>query len=79
MDRNKLLRKLRASSKNVHFSDLTSLLNSFGFVLDRVSGSHHIYVHPKIKGIVNVQNCRGKAKPYQVNQILKLIEKYGIN
>jgi predicted RNA binding protein YcfA (HicA-like mRNA interferase family) len=27
-------------------SDLIRLLMSKGFVLDRVSGSHHIYIHP---------------------------------
>ena len=81
MDRalSKTLQQMRASAANVHFSDLTSLLRSLGFTLDRVNGSHHIYVHPKVKGIVNIQNCGGKAKSYQVKQVLKLIEKYGIN
>jgi len=26
------------------------ILEKKGFVLDRVSGSHHIYYHPEIKG-----------------------------
>jgi predicted RNA binding protein YcfA (HicA-like mRNA interferase family) len=44
----KLLQRLRAGDLgNVRFRDLQRLLNVCGFELDRVAGSHHIYVHPK--------------------------------
>ena len=39
----KLLRKLLASPHNVRFGDLCKLAQAFGYRLDRVSGSHHIF------------------------------------
>lgn len=42
----------------------------------RIKGSHHIYKIPGIPGGVNIQdNGHGKAKAYQVKQVLKAIEK----
>jgi predicted RNA binding protein YcfA (HicA-like mRNA interferase family) len=47
MNRRRLLRKLASGSlKNVAFTDLRNLIEGFGFRLDRVTGSHHIFVHP---------------------------------
>jgi hypothetical protein len=43
-----------------------------------VSGSHHIFVHPKIPDLINLQNVNGKVKPYQVKQFLKVVEKYNL-
>jgi hypothetical protein len=51
-----------------------TLVETFGFRLDRTSGSHHIFVHPDIPELVNLQDRRGKAKPYQVRQFLDLVE-----
>jgi hypothetical protein len=47
--------------------------------LDRVSGSHHIYIHPHIPDLINLQNVDGKAKPYQIKQLLKIIEQYDLH
>ena len=78
MKKVKLLRKISDSPKNTSFSDLSSLIKAFGFTLGRVNGSHHIYIHPSIPELVNIQNVRGTAKPYQVRQFLKLIEKHNL-
>jgi predicted RNA binding protein YcfA (HicA-like mRNA interferase family) len=58
---------------------LTNLVEGFGFKLDRISGSHHIYSNPGIPELVNLQEVKGKAKPYQIRQLLKLIERYSLN
>lgn len=76
MKKQKLLQKLLSGSKNIRFSEATACAEAFGFRLDRISGSHHIYVHPNVPELVNLQNVAGKAKPYQVNQLLKIIERY---
>ena len=55
------------------------MAEGFGFKLDRVSGSHHILVHPEIPELINLQNVKGKAKPYQVKQLLKIVEKYNLH
>jgi hypothetical protein len=63
---------------NVGFADLRSLAEGFGFELRRVSGSHHIFVHPDVQELLNLQDVRGRAKPYQVRQLLRLVERYGL-
>ena len=79
MNRKALLRRLSAGAlQNVTFRDFMHLALGFGFQLDRVSGSHHILIHPGIKEIVNVQNVRGQAKPYQIRQFLRLVERYSL-
>lgn len=66
MNKRKLLQKILSGSKNISFSDIVNLLTSFGFKLDRISGSHQIFIHPEIPELINMQNVNGKAKPYQV-------------
>lgn len=78
MNHRKLLSKILASPANVRFADLVGLVEAFGFHLARVNGSHHIFVHPDVPELVNLQNVKGKAKPYQIRQFLKLIEKYNL-
>ena len=74
--RRKLLDKVLAGVHNVRFDDLCHLAEAFGCQLDRVSGSHHIYEHPLSSRPLNLQNVRGKAKPYQVRQFLRDIEEF---
>ncbi|MEA1927914.1 MAG: type II toxin-antitoxin system HicA family toxin [Candidatus Auribacterota bacterium] len=54
------------------------LVEGFGFTLSRMRGSHHIFVHQKIPELINLQNVKGTAKPYQVRQFLKLVERYDL-
>ncbi len=79
MKKRKIFEKLLTGSKNVRFLEMVSLAEAFGFRLDRVSGSHHIYVHPHIPDLINLQNINGKAKPYQVKQFLKIIEQHNLH
>ena len=78
MNKHKLLEKILAGSKNVQFGDMTSLVEAFGFRLSRINGSHFIFVHPEIPELVNLQQHKGKAKPYQVRQFLQLVEQYDL-
>jgi predicted RNA binding protein YcfA (HicA-like mRNA interferase family) len=55
---------------------MTSLVRAFGFELDRITGSHHIFRHPVVGEIVNLQKVGRDAKPYQIRQFLRLIERY---
>jgi len=79
VNKRKLLKKLLSGSKNIRFIELVTIVEAFGFSLDRVSGSHHIFVHPDIPELINLQNVKSMAKPYQVKQFLKLIEKYDLH
>jgi predicted RNA binding protein YcfA (HicA-like mRNA interferase family) len=58
---------------------MVSLLESLGFRLARVSGSHHIFVHPSVTELVNLQEVGGQCKPYQVKQVLALVERYNLS
>jgi len=78
MNRKKLLQKILAGSKNIKFSDMVNLVKGFGFNLSRTDGSHHIFVRPGIPELINLQNLKGQAKPYQIRQFLKLIEKHNL-
>ena len=79
MDERKLLIRLaRGAVANVAFSDLCSLAERLGFELRRVSGSHHVFAHPEIPQLVNLQSVRGEAKPYQIRQLLRLVERYDL-
>jgi predicted RNA binding protein YcfA (HicA-like mRNA interferase family) len=78
MKKQKLFKKLIKGSQNIHFNDLISIVEAFGFELSRTKGSHHIYVHKDVDELINLQNVNGKAKPYQIKQFLELIEKHNI-
>jgi predicted RNA binding protein YcfA (HicA-like mRNA interferase family) len=79
MNRRRLLKRLsQGSLRNVHFADLVDLVEAFGFRLARASGSHHIFTHPDIPGLLNLQEANGEAKPYQIRQFLRLVERYNL-
>ncbi len=75
----KLLEKARNSPNNFSFAEICELAECNGFVFQRQSGSHVIYEHPTLgienNRIVNFQNFKGKAKAYQVRQLLKAVSK----
>lgn len=52
------------------------MVETLGFELQRTSGSHFIFVHAMSRAILNLQEVDGQAKPYQLRQLLRLIERY---
>ena len=78
MKRRKLLQKIIDGSKNIRFSEMVNLVEGFGFELFRTEDSHHIFFRPDIPELVNLQNVKGQAKPYQIRQFLKLVEKHNL-
>ena len=77
MNRRRLLARLtRGAVRNVAFADMINLVEGFGFSLVRVSGSHHIFGRTGIPKTINLQPDRGDAKPYQIRQFLRLVERH---
>jgi len=74
----KTLQKILSGSKNIRFSDMFDLVEAFGFRLSRREGSHHIFINPDIPELVNIQEVKGQAKPYQVKQFLRLVERHSL-
>ena len=60
MSKKKILQKLIYGLKNVHFHDMVTIINAFGFTLSRTKGSHNIFVHPEIPELINIQNVKVK-------------------
>ena len=71
-----ILDSLRANPKGVRFADLTRVCDRY-FGEPRQKGtSHRIYRTPwPGDPRVNIQNAKGMAKPYQVRQVIKAIER----
>ncbi len=78
MNKRKLLTRIANSPKSARFDEIVTLLIAFGFHLSRVKGSHHIFVHPEISELVNLQEVHGEAKAYQVRQFLKIVERHNL-
>jgi len=78
MNRQRLLRQILGGSKNIAFTDFVNLMHGFGFKLSRMGGSHQIFKHPNVKELVNIQNVKGKVKPYQMKQVLSVVERYNL-
>ena len=79
MNRRRLLKRLaRGELQNVRFGEMIDLAGGFGFEAVRTSGSHHILARPGIRELVNLQSVGGQAKPYQIRQFLRLVERYNL-
>jgi predicted RNA binding protein YcfA (HicA-like mRNA interferase family) len=74
--RKKLLQKLRNNPKEATMQQLETLLGYYGFFLDRITGSHHIFIfrdeHFEI--FINVPLHGKKVKTTYVKEALKKLE-----
>jgi len=62
----------------IQFDEMCHLMNQFGFS-NRTKGSHHIFHKSGVHDIINLQPSEnGKAKPYQVRQVARLIKLYNL-
>jgi predicted RNA binding protein YcfA (HicA-like mRNA interferase family) len=76
LNKKKLMRQIiQSKGKNVLFADFVMIIKSFGFSLDRINGSHHIFVNKEYKLLISVQNDGKDAKPYQIKQFIAVIER----
>jgi hypothetical protein len=75
----KLLAKILSgrSDANIDFDDLRRLLTHLGFV-ERIGGSHHVFVRAGVEDMVNLQREGRLAKPYQVRQVRTVITSHGL-
>ena len=75
--RAKLLAQMRNNPKGARLTDLVAVLDAAGFKKARQTGSHAIYQHPKHPAeLINLQSSKdGKAKPYQVTQVLTVLDR----
>jgi len=71
-----ILAKMKQNPKGIRFAELCKVCDHY-FGKPRKSGtSHRVYKTPWAGDPrVNIQNSRGKAKAYQVRQVLLAIER----
>ena len=79
-DLTKILRQMSENPKGVRFADLRRVCE-FYFGKPRKSGGSHCIFKTPWPGDprVNIQNNKGKAKQYQVRQVLHAIEMLEVN
>jgi len=72
----KLHRKLRNNPADATIRDVETLLTGFGFTLERVSGSHHIYEYQRddIWRQVVVPLHGRKVKKVYVRKVVEMID-----
>jgi len=72
----KILEQLRCEPANVRFADLKKVCECFFGEPRHAGSSHLIFKTPwPHDPRVNIQNFAGQAKPYQVRQVLRAIDK----
>jgi hypothetical protein len=71
-----ILAKMRRNPKGIRFNELTKVCDHY-FGKPRKSGTSHRVYKTAWAGdpSVNIQNTRGKAKAYQVGQVLLAIDR----
>ena len=75
----KILEQMRTEPANVRFSEIQRVCETY-FGKPRQNGSSHVIYKTPWPGNprVNIQNNKGKAKAYQVRQVLLAIEILGV-
>ena len=71
-----ILKQLKGNPTNVRFKDLCKICDHYFGKARQPGSSHRIYKTPwQGDPRVNIQNNKGKAKAYQVKQVIKAIER----
>jgi hypothetical protein len=75
-----ILMQMKRNPKDVRFTDLCTVCEKFFGEPRQRAGSHRIYKTPSQGDPrIDIQNYKGKAKAYQVKQVLLALEKLEVN
>jgi predicted RNA binding protein YcfA (HicA-like mRNA interferase family) len=66
-------------NKRGKFADLQKLLLAHGFKLNRVRGSHEVYVREDVPEHVTIQPNGKEAMDYQIREFLRIVKEYRIS
>lgn len=70
----KLVASLLGNSQDHSFKDLKKVLLAFGFVENRLSGSHHVFKHPDGRRQVIPKKHGKKVRKVYVDKAVKALE-----
>ena len=75
-----IVEKMRRTPKGVRFNELRKVCDHYFGPPRHSGGSHCVYKTPwPGDPRVNIQNSKGKAKAYQVRQVMHAIEKLEVD
>lgn len=75
-----ILKQMQQNPKDVRFSELCKICDHYFGEARQKKSSHRIYKTPwKGNPRINIQNDKGKAKAYQVKQVLLALEMLEVN
>jgi len=75
-----ILAQMKKEPRNIRFTDLCRVCEHFFGKPRQTGSSHRIYKTPwQGDPRINIQNYKGKAKAYQVKQVLLAIERLEVN
>lgn len=73
-----ILTQMNQNPKDIRFTDLCKVCDSYFGKARQNKSSHRVYKTPwQGDPRINIQNYKGKAKAYQVKQVLEAITKLG--
>lgn len=75
--RKKRLERIRQNPKNVSFEELRQVLEDYGFVLDRVVGSHYSFKRMQNSSLFVLPYRKPAVKVVYVKKALQLIDTLG--
>jgi hypothetical protein len=71
-----ILAQMRTNPKGIRFAELCRVCERYFGAPRQTGSSHRVYKTPwQGDPRVNIQNDRGKAKAYQVKQVVKAVER----
>jgi len=74
--RKKLIESALNNPLDVRFEDACKIAEAIGFTCNSGSGSHFCYARPGEMDQLNFQERKGKIKPYQARQLVRMIDRY---
>ena len=76
MKKDKLVAVIRNNPKAVRYGDACKMAELLGFVHKGGQGSHRTFGRKGDPKLLNFQNRSGYVPPYQVKQLIEMVEKY---
>ena len=71
-----IIHAMKNQPKNIRFKDLCKVCDAYFGCARQLGSSHRLYKTPWLGDPrVNIQNAKGKAKSYQIKQVLQAIER----
>ena len=72
------LNRMKRNPTGIRFDELCKICNYFFGRPRQTGSSHRVYKMPwQGDPRINIQNAKGMAKPYQVRQVLRAIDRLG--